>query len=188
MSLSGASAEKGSSFAFRHIFVSISGIEVSSDAFQQIEIAPTLASKPAQIDLLASAAASDDSGQSWIPEAEIPPGDYTHVRLTLVSEAASGSLAPSENPCADVGVNCAIAFDGSIHPLVLNANVPEIYVASGKIEGGFFRVLPDTRTDLTIVFDAASSRAATEGQSLVLAPVFEVRSSSGAVPALNPNH
>lgn len=170
------------SFAFRHIYVMISGVEVSSEVPPRwLEIAPALQSKPLQLDLLDGATVTDDSGRASLGEASIPSGDYTDIRVRLA--ARSTDLDSEWNRCRDVGITCAVAWEGAILPLTFDSSVPEIRVVPAQIVGGFLRVLPDASTRLDIVFDAASSRAALIGDSLRLAPVFDAESGKGCSEA-----
>lgn len=171
-----ASAAQTSSFAFRHIYVTISGVEVSSGASPVWrEIAPALESKPVQLDLLEGGTdGSDEFGRVSLGEASIPPGDYTAIRLRLAGGGQSTELdSPEGNRCRDVGANCAVTWDGAIGSLTFDLSAPETGFAVVQIAGGFLRVLPDASTRLDIVFNAVASRAVAMGDSLRLTPVFD---------------
>jgi hypothetical protein len=186
MSVSGhgsAPAAQTGSFSLRHVFVAISGIEVSSDAsLEWREIAPALEREPVQLDLLSSASAANRCAQSPLAVAQIPPGDYTHIRLRLASDAGEVTFASGLNQCRDIGVNCAVASDGAIRALAIDPGALEIRVAPSQASGGFVRVMPDTQTDVQIVFDGSSSRAAFVGDSLNLIPAFIAESPSPCNP------
>jgi Domain of unknown function (DUF4382) len=171
---SAPTAQMGS-FAFRHINVTISGVEVSSVASPVWrEITPALRSKPVQLDLLEGGTdGSDEFGRVSLGEASIPPGDYTAIRLRLAGPSTELDLLLEGNRCRDVGANCAVAWDGAIRPLALDLSAPEIGFAPVEIAGGVLRVLPDASTRLDMVFNAAGSRAVATGDSLRLAPVFD---------------
>jgi len=181
---SGAPAGEAGSLGFRHMFVTISGIEVFSESSSEWrEIAPALESKPVQVDLLAGTSVSDGCAQARLAEAQVPPGDYTGVRLRLASESADIEFAPGENQCRPAGVNCAVAPDGTIRPLTVDGNTPELRIAPRQISGVFFRVMPDTQTDLSILFDAAASRAVPLRNAVHLAAVFSAEA-AGPCPAV----
>lgn len=183
-----APAAQTGSFAFRHIYVTISGVEVSSEVPPRwLEIAPALESEPVQLDLLEGSTASEDFGRVSLGEASIPTGDYTDIRLRLAAKSAVLDSVPEWNQCRDIGLNCAVAWDGTIHPLTLDLSVPEIRIGPAQIGGGFLRVLPDASARLDIVFNAASSRATLVGASLRLAPVFDAESGRGCSAAGQPD-
>lgn len=182
-----APVAQGGSFAFRHIFVAVSGIEVfSAGSRDWREIAPALEATPAQIDLLASAPAVD-CARTLLAQASIPPGDYSQVRLRLAPESAGVNFGSAGNQCRDVGVNCAVASDGAIRSLTSDLNgdpsAPQVLIGPGQIAGGSFRVLPDASMDLEIAFNAFSSRAVSVGDSLHLAPVFSAEPAIGCLGA-----
>jgi Domain of unknown function (DUF4382) len=149
-----------------HLFVNVQGIEANADASAADdshgweELAPELAGQPRQIDLLVEPGNSGRSGS--IGSAAIPAGAYRQIRLHLTPmEAAMGS---------------AVTPDGIAHALVLANGSSYIHIGPVQIAGGFFHVLPDAETKLSIEFNRFSSFIAPAGAGLGLAPQFTVDS------------
>jgi Domain of unknown function (DUF4382) len=162
-----------------HVFVSIRGIEAhpsataDDDSPDWQELAPELAAHPAQIDLMARAA--NQCAANPIPQTLVPAGVYRQIRLRLVaSDSAAGDDSSEESACGGIGPNCAVAANGKISPLAFENATPEFRILPASMPDGFFRVLPDTRTNLTIEFNTFSSLAVPSGESIQLIPVFTV--------------
>jgi hypothetical protein len=175
---SATSSTESGSIGFRHIFVTIIGIEASSEVpAEWQELAPDLERNPVQIDLVGCTL--DDCASPSFAETLVPAGVYHEVRLRFApQQLADGSLAPEKNKCGNVGLNCAVTADGEVRPLTLDLSTPEVRITSEQIAGGFFRVLPDTATDLAIVFNGNSPRGMLLGKSVHLDPVFNIESST----------
>lgn len=158
-------------FRMRHLFVAVSGIEIRAEGSSQWqEIASALESNPIQIDLLGDASAEGP----WPIDAEVSPGNYSALRLRLPSESENAKLASRENPCGEVGLHCAVMSDGTIRPLRLEGtgHVQGNQSLPAQIPEGFLRVMPDTRTDVGIVFQGAASNAVEFGGAVLLAAVL----------------
>jgi hypothetical protein len=149
-----------------HLLVSVEGIEANADANAADdspgweELAPRLAVQPRLIDLLE--VAGNSSGPASIGRAAIPAGAYRQIRLHLAPMNAS--------------ISSAVTPDGIAHALVLANGSSYIRIGPQHIARGFFHVLPDTETKLTIEFDRFSSFIAPAGDGLRLAPEFTVDS------------
>jgi len=180
-------ATSSNSFSIRHIFVTVSGVEISADGSSRWdEIAPELENKPIQIDLLAD----DVTAEQRLVEAQVAPGNYSAVRLRVAPESVNANFAPGENMCRSAGVNCAVDWDGAIRSLIFaldgvqkgvhgrDAGAPDVLIASTQISGGLLRILPEAATNVDILFRADLSSAARDGESLVLTPIFGVESSN----------
>jgi hypothetical protein len=162
----------------QHIFVSLRGVEAlatpvpGGDSSEWQELAPDLATKPVQVDLMAPPA--DQCGPGMAGNVPVPAGVYSQLRFTLVqNQLAEGDPVPEENACDRGGFNCIIARDGSTHPLVRD-DAPEMLIPSRSIAGGNFRVLPDEEVHLAIEFDTLSSLAFPAGNNVRLVPAFAV--------------
>ena len=161
-----------------HIFVTIRGVEANpsatadDEASSWEELAPKLASQPKQVDLLAQ---SVDSCAIGAPsDVAIPANQYRQIRLRLLANPAEGSdTVVEENSCGSVAFNCVVTHDGRIRPLVTdNELAPQILISSESIDGGFFRILPGTATDLDIKFVPQLSRLIPGNETTRLVPVF----------------
>jgi hypothetical protein len=151
-----------------HLLVSVQGIEANADASAADdspgweELAPELAGQPRHIDLLEEA--GNSSASASIGSAAIPVGAYRQVRLRLAPmDAAMGS---------------AVTPDGIRHALVLQGGSSYVRIGPEHIARGFFHVLPDTETKLSIEFNRFSSFVSPAGDRLRLAPQFTVDSAS----------
>jgi hypothetical protein len=131
--------------------------------------------QPLQIDLMARS--EDPSSPRVFGETVVQAGVYTQVRLRLVpNQPTAGEPVPEKNACGSASFNCIVAVDGSIRPLVLDGRDVQIRIPPEYIAGGFFYVLSDTNTDLTIQFNPYSSIATLVDDAVRLAPVFTVHS------------
>lgn len=159
----------------QHIFLSIRGIEVhpstiaDEDSPDWHELAPQLARQPQRIDLM-KGSADRHASELLRGSAAVPAGTYRQVRVRFVpNRLATDHPLPDKNACGSGGFNCVVTADGRIQPLLLDGGSPELRIASDKIEGGFFLVLPDIDSDLvielTLVWSWYSSAA--EGVRLV---------------------
>ncbi len=165
--------------AAQHVFVSLRGIEAhpsstaDDDSPDWQELAPKLAEQPMQVDLMAPAA--DSCAPSSFGETSALAGTYSQIRLSLVpNRPAPSEPMPQENACGSVGFNCVVTADVSARPLVLDGGAPELRIASEHIAGGFFRVLPDTNTDLAIEFNPYASLTSPTGEAVRLNPALTV--------------
>lgn len=160
----------------RHIFVSLRGVEAlaaalaGEDSPGWQEMAPGLATRPVQVDLLARA--TDACGTNSLGEATIPQGVYNQVRLRFVpNQPGANELVPEENACGRAGFNCVVAGDDSARPIVWGETA-ELRVPAERIEGRFFRVLPGGDIHLAVEFDPRSSMAVPSGDGVRLFPAF----------------
>jgi hypothetical protein len=163
----------------RHIFVSIRGIEANPNALAAEdspdwqELAPELASEPVQIDLMASSVSGASCTPRLTRKSTVPADVYRQLRLRLVSDQpAPGAKLVQHNECDGLGFNCVVDINGHEHGLALKDAVLNLAIASDRIANGFFNVLPDTETHLSIVFDPYSSLASAAGDSVQISPVF----------------
>jgi Domain of unknown function (DUF4382) len=164
-----------------HLILSLKGIEAHPSALADEDssdwqgLAPNLAKQPIQVDFMAST--EDPSSPSLFGVTVVAAGVYRQVRLRLVpNRPTAGEPIPEKNFCGSAGFNCVVTSDGSIRSLVLDGGELRIRIPSEHIAGGFFHVLPDTNTDLTIQFKLYSSMAATVDEAVHLIPVFTVHS------------
>ncbi len=176
----------------QHIFVTLRGIEAIASALADDdspdwrELAPKLATRPVQLDLLARDA--DSCARSTFDDATVPADAYRQIRLRLASnQPATDESAPEENACGSVGLNCVVTSDGRIRPLVLDRASSQFQIPSDHISGGFFRVLPDTAVNLNIEFNPQSTLLFSADDPVRLVPVFNVEPLASCGSAATPN-
>jgi hypothetical protein len=166
----------------QHIFVSVRGIEAlpanptGDDSPEWQVLVPDLATRPAQVDLMARQTSS--CGPGAFPEAFVSAGVYSQVRLRLVPNQPDASEpVPAENACGKIGFNCVIASSGAILPLASD-DPTELRIPPDHIAGGFFRILPDDHVRLAIEFEPRASLVLRSGDAAQLFPVFSVTQQS----------
>jgi hypothetical protein len=178
----------------QHIFVTLRGIDAAPSAIPNDdspnwrELAPQLASRPVQLDLLARNSESSDQNQNTFAEVAVPADAYRQIRLRLSSnQPATDESVPEENACGSVGFNCVMTADGGIRPLVVDNLSSQFQILSDRISGGFFQVLPDATINLKIEFNPEASLFFPVNESFRLVPVFTVESqaTSESTAALN---
>ncbi|MGA8221869.1 MAG: DUF4382 domain-containing protein [Candidatus Acidiferrales bacterium] len=162
-----------------HIYVTLQGIEAHpsatapDDSPDWEELAPDLSREPIQIDLLAHQ--TNSCAANLVPAAPVSAGAYHQIRLRLVPNRSPVEEAfASKNACGELGFHCAVSPDGRSHPLILDSGATTLRVAPDRISGGFFSVLPDVATHLTIEFNPFSTFASPSGEAVQIIPVFSV--------------
>ena len=172
-----------------HVFVTLQGIEAHPNASAEEssadweELAPEFAREPIQIDLLARSANSCATNR--VAAALVSAGAYRQIRLRLApSHPAPGDAAPVVNACGASGLHCGVSPDGHLHPLALGGS-PILCLTPDRISGGFFYVLPEAETHLTIEFNRFASFAAPSGDAVQLTPVFTVDAAPSCRDALS---
>jgi hypothetical protein len=180
--------------SIQHIFVTLRGIEASpsvipnDDSPDWRELAPHLATQPAQLDLLTHDNDSCDRNQHTFADVAIPADAYRQIRLQLSpNQPATDEPVPEENSCGSVGFNCVVTADGGIRPLVLPDPSSQFQISSDHISGGFFRVLPDTPVNLNIEFNPQSSLFIPAEEAVRLLPAFTVTPQTSCESATAPN-
>jgi hypothetical protein len=104
---------------------------------------------------------------------------YRQLRLRLVSDQQTpGAELVQHNECDGLGFNCVVDINGHVHSLALDNGKHDLVIASDHIASGFFNVLPDSETHLSIVFDPYSSLASAAGESVQISPVFSAETTA----------
>lgn len=180
--ISSASAASQAPMApnLQHLFLSVRGIEAHSSAAADDdfpdwqELAPDLINHPVQIDLMSSPDAVATSCPPHLVRATVVrAGVYRQIRFSLVSDRPTAHDAvPDQNACGSVGFNCAVTLGGQMRVLAIENGDGSIRIAPDRIANGFFRVLPDTDSELAIQFNPFSSFAATSGEAVRFTPYF----------------
>ena len=176
----------------QHVFITLRGIEAhpsalaAEDSPDWQELAPELASEPVQIDLMAATDSSTSCISRLTHKSIVRAGVYRQIRLRLVSDqATSGDPLAHHNECSGSGFNCVIDINGHAHALALKNGAHDFLITSDRITGGFFNVLPDTETHLSILFDPYSSLAAPLDDAVQIAAVFSAETAAGCAPSLS---
>lgn len=172
---------------FAHVFVTVRSVQAhtsasatdSSSGWQ--ELAPQLASEPAQIDLFSTPQTNCILAQ--LGSASLPAGTYQQLRLLLVSNTpAAGAATPSANACGGNGFNCVELSDGSLHELQLSSqDNTGLKIPPGQIVGGPITVAAGQSVDLNIDFNACASIVAEGNGTFRLKPTL----TAGQVSANN---
>lgn len=143
---------------FRHVFVTISDVQIHTSATAQasdpgwISLTPDLKNSPQQVDLFGLAGNGCFLAQLG-SKTNIPPGTYQQIRIFL----ASTSMTLSSNSCL-TGINCVVTADGAYHVLDLSSEVQTgIKIPSGQIAGGNFTIAGGENKGLNIDFDGCRS-------------------------------
>jgi Domain of unknown function (DUF4382) len=180
--------------SIQHIFVTLRGIEATpnaipnDDSHNWRELAPQLATQPAQLDLLAHCAESCEETQTKFDDVVVPADAYRQIRLRLSpNQPATDESAPEENACGSVGFNCVVTADGGIRRLVMDGLSSQFQISSDRISGGFFRVLPDAAVNLNIEFNPQSSLFFPANEAVRLLPAFTVEPQTSSETAAAPN-
>jgi Domain of unknown function (DUF4382) len=135
-----------SSARVEHLFVTLRGVQLHSDAIADqnspgwVEIAPQLVDEPRQLDLIGSSETEilEDS-------AVIPAGTYRQVRLEFLSGPSNNDgdfLAKTE--CGTTLQNCVVMGDGRVDRVLWPGDVPQMVIKGESVQGGRLVVLPDT--------------------------------------------
>ena len=178
--------------SIQHIFVTLRAIEARPDIRADAassgwqELAPDLAARPVQLDLMAG---NRDSPMAGLPAssnftATVPADEYRHLRLRLLpSHPAADETTPESNACSGAGWNCIVFADRSVRPLEFGSDAPEFQIAFGHGASNLLRVLPDEVIHLSIEFDAARSAFLASDPAIRIVPVFRVASRSSTLEA-----
>jgi hypothetical protein len=161
----------------QHVFVTIRGIEASSnsaasdDSPDWVELAPELARRPVQVDLMAPPGTSCESAA--LSRALVPAGVYRELRIRLALDPpAAGESAPTENRCGAAGLHCAVVAGGEIRPLAWNSATPDLHIPQQSIAGQGFSLMPDSEMNLTISFHSYAALVLPSNDSVRLAPIL----------------
>ncbi|HXW61331.1 MAG TPA: DUF4382 domain-containing protein [Candidatus Acidoferrales bacterium] len=169
-----------------HLFVTLRGIDAlaapipGDDGPSWQELAPQLTDRPVQVDLMAPAAGSCESGP--LGSLAVPAGVYRQLRLRLVPDAPRTTAAlVNESVCGADVFSCFIPPDGTTEPLTWD-DPTEVVIPSDRLTDGLIRVLPETTVHVSIALDPRSSLVLTPGRALRLIPSFSASVHSECSP------
>jgi hypothetical protein len=158
---------------YSHVYVTISDVKIhqSSSAGPNdsgwVDLTPTLASAPQQVDLLALGG-NNCFLATLGSTTEIPAGTYQQIRIIL----APNSATVANNQCGN-SANCVVANGGQ--PVAMNLSSESqtgIKIPSGQLAGGNFTIAAGEVRDLVIDFDACSSLVVQGNGQVRLKPVL----------------
>ena len=186
MSLSSTLAASSSS-TMRHIFVTLRGIQANPDASADndspgwVELAPALAHRALQFDLLAR---SEESCTANLLVATAVPADvYRQIRLQISpNEPATDHAVLEQNACGEIGFNCMVTEGGGLQPIKVGGSPSLIHIASAQIADGFFSVPPDGDSDLEIALSGYSVLSLPAAQVPEFVPTFTAAQMPSCAP------
>lgn len=163
----------GPNGAFSHVYVTITDVQINSSGGNSdsgwIDLTPTLAQNPQQVDLLGQA--NDQCFLATLGAAmALQPGSYQQIRIML----ASNSTMVPNNACGSTA-NCLMMSSSptAAQPLLLSSEAQTgIKIPSGQIAGGQFVIAAGETKDLDIDFNACESIVAEGNGQFRLKPVL----------------
>lgn len=170
---------------FAHVYVTITDVRASVNASAGdndssfVDLTPSLASAPRQIDLLGQA-----NNQCFLATLgdtlQLQPGSYQQIRMIL----ADNSSSVTGNACSG-SANCVVLTDGSVHTLELSSESKTgIKIPSGQIASGSFTIAAGQTKDLDIDFNTCVSIVQEGNGKYRLKPVLhagEVTTTSSSI-------
>ena len=161
----------------RHIYVTLRGIQANPNASADddspgwIELAPGLARKPLQFDLLAQS--EESCSANLLVAAAVPADLYRQIRLQISpDEPVTDHSVLEQNACGGSGFNCTVTENGDAHPIKVGGSPALIHITSARIADGFFSVLPDRDNDLEITLSGCSFLSLPASRDPELVPTF----------------
>jgi len=171
----------------QHIFVTVRSIQLpaqpaaDADSSDGIDLAPLLAIKPHQIDLL-----GDSSSEILVENAIVPAGNYREMRLGFVSSAKGSERISSGNACGDGQWNCVVMADGLVVPLDWPGDKAEMTIPLEGTDRTPLVLLPGARIELRFHLESFRTLSpSTEGWRVQ--NVLEGRADAEPVPDEVPN-
>ena len=165
------------SSTMRHIFVTLRGIQANPDASADddspgwVELTPTLAHKPLQVDLLARS--EESCPNNLLVATPVPADVYRQIRLQISPhEPATDHSVLEQNACGEIGFNCMVTEDGDIRAIKVGGSPALIHITSAQITDGFFSVPPAGDSDLEIALSGYSLLSLPASQANEFVPTF----------------
>lgn len=164
-------------FTMRHIYVTLRGIQANPSASADddspgwVELAPSLAHKPLQFDLVARS--EEFCPANSLVDIAVPVDVYRQIRLQISpNNPATDRPALEQNACGESGFNCTVTENGDVHPIKVGGSPALIHITSAEIADGFFSVPPNGDRELEITLSGYSFLSLPATQALELAPAF----------------
>jgi hypothetical protein len=180
----------GTKGTFSHIYVSISDVQISTNATAPagdpsfVDLTPDLKSTPVQVDLLGAPnqcfLATLASGLT------VTSGNYAQVRVVLAADS-TGPNIPG-NHCG-LAANCVILTSDLLntpHPIQLGAETAQgIAIGPNQIAGGSFNATSNPPQTLNLNFDACASIVALGSNQFRLRPVIFAGDAGSAAASIS---
>lgn len=135
-----------------HVYVTVRGVQLrsslmaSTDSADPIELAPQLADRPRQIDLMA-----DSSPEMLAADATVPMGTYGGVQIRFVSGAAEMEQQLSrESGCGEGIWNCIVTADRKVWPMVWPDGQAELQMPFQDLPDHLLAALPNSSVELQL--------------------------------------
>ena len=189
VSISDPATCAGPSGPFAHVYVTISDIQVHTSATAAatdpgwVDLAPSLASSPKQIDLL-----GQSNNQCFLATLgatlELQAGTYQQIRIILTDSAT----LVSNNQCSGSGTaNCVVlSADNKPYALQLSSEAKTgLKIPSGQIASGGFTIGAGQTKDLNIDFDTCASIVQLGNGQFRLKPVLHAGEVSTTSTSIN---
>ncbi len=161
----------------RHIFVTLRGIQANPNASADddspgwVELAPALAQKPLQFDLLAQP--EESYAANLLDAIAVPADTYRQIRLQVSpNEPTPDYSFLEQNACGEIGSNCIVTENGVVRPIKVGGSPALIHITSAEIAEGFFSVPPNSDRELEITFSGYSFLSLPASQAPELVPTF----------------
>jgi hypothetical protein len=158
---------------FSHVYVTVTDVRIHQNSGAEdtdtgwIDLAPELASNPAQVDLLAT---GTECFLKTLGSSEIQPGTYQQIRVLL----AGNHTTVSGNKCG-TSANCVVLASDPMNPQPLqlsSESTTGIKIPPGQIAGGKFVVAAGESKDLDLDFNACRSIVRQGNSKYRLKPVL----------------
>lgn len=156
-----------------HVYVTVTDVRIHQSASASdtdsgwVDLAPSLAGSPVQVDLLGAAT---QCFLKTLGSSEIQPGTYQQIRILLADNGAT----VSGNQCGSAA-NCVVLAGDPLNPRPLQLSSESktgIKIPPGQIAGGKFVVAAGESKDLDLDFNACSSIVREGNGTFRLKPVL----------------
>ena len=151
--------------SFKSVFITIRSVQAHTSATADdnspgwVELVPALNTQPVQVDLLNL----PNNGACLLTQlgsnTALPAADYQQIRLLLVANNPSSSVALPTNGCASLGqvFNCVVD-SGTTSELQLSSQANTgLKIPPGQVVGGPIHVAAGQTVDLNLDFNACAS-------------------------------
>lgn len=148
---------------YSHIYVTIARVEASpnpsasADDASLVDLAPQLAERPIQVDLLG--AADNNCQVATLGHGTVRAGVYKLIRVSLLDASGGLPAITGGNRCGDAAVptaNCVVTSGGAVLPL----SVPPggwFDIGPGDMLGGQFEIAASATTHMNLSLDGCDS-------------------------------
>jgi hypothetical protein len=151
--------------SFKSVFITIRSVQAHTSATADdnspgwVELVPALNTQPVQVDLLNL----PNSGACLLTQlgsnTALPAGDYQQIRLLLVANNPSASVALATNGCSTLGqvFNCVVEGSNTTELQLSSQANTGLKIPPGQVVGGPIHVAAGQTVDLNLDFNACAS-------------------------------